>query len=118
MQNLDAGGFKVGYAATAMPIRYAVERGRWTEAATIVPPSPAPPHVLAIAVWARGLGLARSGSAEKAAGTVQQFGALQDATRGRGKPYRATQGRHTEARSRSLVCAGAGKAAGCGGRDT
>jgi hypothetical protein len=58
---LNARDFKIGYASTAMPIRYAVERGQWADAAAIVPPRAAPPHVLAIAVWARGLGLARTG---------------------------------------------------------
>jgi tetratricopeptide (TPR) repeat protein len=51
--------FKRGYAATAMPVRYAVERNQWAEAADIIPPAGAPPHVIAIAVWARGLGRAR-----------------------------------------------------------
>ena len=59
MPNLNPGDFKIGYASTAMPVRYAVERGQWADAAGIVPPTGAPPHVVAIAVWARGLGLAR-----------------------------------------------------------
>ena len=33
MPKLNTGTLKVGYAAVAMPIRYAVERGRWEEAA-------------------------------------------------------------------------------------
>ena len=63
MQKLDTGDFKIGYAATAMPIRYLVERHQWTDAALIISPAVAPPHVSAIAVWARALGLARSGRA-------------------------------------------------------
>ena len=66
MSNLDPGEFKIGYAATAMPVRYAVERGRWEEAAAIVPPTAAPPQVVAIAVWCRGIGLARSGTSRRA----------------------------------------------------
>jgi hypothetical protein len=58
MAALNAGDFKVAYAATAMPIRYAVERHQWAEAAAIVPAPGAPPYVSAIAVWARGLALA------------------------------------------------------------
>ena len=50
------GDFKIAYASTAMPVRYVVERGRWAEAAGIVPRRRSPPHVVAIAVWARGLG--------------------------------------------------------------
>ena len=64
---LTQGDYKVGYAATAMPVRYAVERKDWAAAAAIVPPpSTAPAHVIAIAVWARGLGLARTGHADEA----------------------------------------------------
>jgi len=61
MQNLNEGDFKVAYAATAMPVRYALERHQWREAARIEPLPVAPPQVVAIAVWARALGLARSG---------------------------------------------------------
>jgi hypothetical protein len=57
MSKLNSGDFKVGYASTAMPIRYAVERRQWAEAAIISAPAGAPPQVVAIAVWARGLGL-------------------------------------------------------------
>jgi len=66
MPKLDAGDFKVGYAFTAMPVRYAVERSQWADAANIVPPAGAPLHVVAIAVWARGLGLVRSGHPSEA----------------------------------------------------
>jgi hypothetical protein len=61
MQNLDGRDFKAAYASTAMLVRYAVERHQWAEAARIEAPQGAPPHVVAIAVWARALGLARSG---------------------------------------------------------
>ena len=54
----NAGDFKIQYASTAMPVRYAVERRQWSEAAAIVAPAVAPPQVVAIAVWARALGLA------------------------------------------------------------
>jgi protein-disulfide isomerase-like protein with CxxC motif len=62
MQSLDEDDFKVAYASTAMPVRYAIERRQWVEAAIIVPPQGAPPHVIAIAVWGRAPGLARSGN--------------------------------------------------------
>ena len=57
MPNPDAADFKVGYSATAMPIRYMVERHDWAAAAGVVPPTAGPPHVIAIAVWAKGLQL-------------------------------------------------------------
>jgi hypothetical protein len=62
----DEGDLKIAYAATAMPVRYVVERGRWADAAAIVPPTGVPPQVVAIAVWARGPGFARSGHAAEA----------------------------------------------------
>ncbi|HLZ91307.1 MAG TPA: hypothetical protein VKQ28_06295 [Candidatus Acidoferrum sp.] len=60
MSGLDTADFKTGYAATAIPVRYAIERNQWADAARVVVPAGAPPHVAAIAVWARGLGLIRS----------------------------------------------------------
>jgi hypothetical protein len=91
MQNLNAGNFKIGYAATAMPIRYVVERQEWGQAADIVPPSSAPPHVIAIAVWARGLGLARSGHPEDTLAAIQTLQQLQAQLDGSGNSYWATQ---------------------------
>jgi hypothetical protein len=61
MSGLDAADFKVGYAYTVMPIRLAVERSDWAGAAKIASPEGVPPHVAAIAVWARGMGLSRTG---------------------------------------------------------
>jgi tetratricopeptide (TPR) repeat protein len=59
--DLDMGDVVIAYAATAMPIREAVERGRWTDAARIASPKGAPASVVAIAIWSRGLGLSRTG---------------------------------------------------------
>jgi tetratricopeptide (TPR) repeat protein len=92
MPDLNAGSFKAGYAATAMPIRYVVERGQWAEAAQIAPPAAsAPPQVIAIAVWARGLGLARSGHPADAVAAVQELQRLQDKLRESGSEYWAAQ---------------------------
>ena len=91
MPELNRGDFKAGYAATAMPVRYAVERQQWAEAAAIEPPSSTAPHVIAIAVWARGLGLARTGhvgDARAQAATLQQ---LEDQLRKLGRDYWAGQ---------------------------
>jgi len=59
MESLGMADFKVGYAATAMPVRYAIERRHWDEAATIAPAPNSPPQVSAIAVWAHALGRIR-----------------------------------------------------------
>jgi hypothetical protein len=92
MQNLSMGEFKIGYAATAIPIRYIVERGSWKDAEEIVNPSAgAQPHVVAIAVWARGLGFARNGRSQEADRESETLLHLEDQLRASGIVYWATQ---------------------------
>lgn len=91
MSNVKPTDFKVAYASTVMPIRYAVERRQWKEAASIVPPAGAPPQVAAVAAWARGLGLIRSGRAADAADSIPQLKKLEEQLRSTGKDYWATQ---------------------------
>jgi len=83
--------FKAGYASTAIPVRYAVERNQWAEAAKIVPPAVAPPHVIAIAVWARGIGLARSGRAAEARPEIDKLRQFEEQLRGASNEYWAAQ---------------------------
>ena len=91
MPKLDQADFKIAYAYTAMPVRYALERRQWADAASIVPPKGAPPHVAAIAVWARGLGLARSGRTAEARKELAQLRQIEEQLRGSGNDYWATQ---------------------------
>lgn len=91
MTNLSTADFKIGYASTAMPVRYAVERQQWDDAARIIPPSGAPPHIVAIAVWARGLGLARSGRAAQAQPEIDRLHQIEEQLRAAGNDYWATQ---------------------------
>jgi len=91
MSKVNAGDFKIAYASNAMPVRYVVERGQWADAASIVPPTGAPPHVVAIAVWARGLGLARSGSAAEARVEIDKLRQIEEQLRTSGNDYWATQ---------------------------
>ncbi|MGA8540338.1 MAG: hypothetical protein WB566_12620 [Terriglobales bacterium] len=93
MQKLNSGDFKSGYASTAMPVRYAVERGQWADAAAIAAPAEALPQVVAIAVWARGLGLARSGNAAEARKEIDKLRQVEDQLRTSGSDYWATQAR-------------------------
>ena len=65
--------FKIGYAASAMPVRYAVERRKWSEAAQLEPLAGTQPHVSAITVWARAIGLARSGNPAAARRELDQL---------------------------------------------
>ena len=91
MPNLNTADFKVGYSATAMPIRYMVERHDWASAAAVAPPTAGPPHVIAIAVWAKGLGLARSGRAADARKQSDELQKLEDQLQTSGNGYWATQ---------------------------
>src|SRR5215471_5708480 len=91
MTQLAAGDFKVGYAATAMPVRYAVERKHWDEATHCVSPEGAPPHVTALAAWARALGYAHSGNAAAAEAELQSLQRLTDQLRAAGNQYWAGQ---------------------------
>jgi len=91
MSKLNTGDFKIGYAATAMPVRYAVERRQWADAATIVPPTGAPPHVVAVAVWARGLGLARNGRAAEAQAEAEKLRQIEGQLHASGSDYWANQ---------------------------
>jgi tetratricopeptide (TPR) repeat protein len=91
MSKLNFGDFKVAYASTAMPIRYAVERRQWIEAASIFPPKGAPPQVVAIAVWARGIGLARSGRVAEARVEIDKLGQIESRLRTSGYDYWDTQ---------------------------
>ena len=93
MATLNNGDFKVGYAATAMPIRYVVERREWQKAAGIVPLAGAPPHVVAIAVWARGIGMARSGRSEEARRQIAEIQRIEEQLQKSGNVYWATQAR-------------------------
>jgi len=92
MPDLKPTDAKVGYAATAMPVRYAVERKQWAEAAAIMPPPPsAPPQVIAVAVWARGLGLARSGNPDAARTQAAVLQDLEQKLRKSSRDYWAVQ---------------------------
>jgi hypothetical protein len=89
--NLDMSNFGIAYAATAIPIRYAVERGRWDDASSIALPSGAPPSVVAIAVWARGMGLARTGRVKDAREDADRLRQIEVQLRASGDNYWSTQ---------------------------
>jgi tetratricopeptide (TPR) repeat protein len=91
MAQLKTEDFKAGYASTAMPIRYLIERHQWADAAGIVPPAAAPPHVIAIAVWARGVGLARSGRAADTPPPIANLQRLEEQLHASSNDYWATQ---------------------------
>src|SRR5256885_14317751 len=60
MANLSPKYFKVAYAASAMPARYAIERRQWNEATQLAPLSDALPQASALTAWSRAVGFAHS----------------------------------------------------------
>jgi tetratricopeptide (TPR) repeat protein len=91
MPDLPVSQFKVGYAATAMPVRYAIERREWEEAAAIPPKPGSPPEVLATTYWCRALGLARSGKPDAAAPELEKLDQSLRQLRERNNDYWAAQ---------------------------
>jgi tetratricopeptide (TPR) repeat protein len=91
MGTLPAGQFKSGYAATAMPVRYAVERRQWGEAALCHSSPEAQRSVAAIAAWARAIGLARGGHPAEAGVEIRALRQMEVQLRTSGSSYWATQ---------------------------
>ena len=91
MKGLNIADSKSSYPTTAIPVRYVVERKQWAEAASIVPPTGAPPYVAAIAVWARGLGLSRSGRSREAGMEADRLRQIGTQLRAAGNDYWATE---------------------------
>ncbi len=88
---LTAGGFKIGYAGNAMPVRLAVESRDWAAAARLAPLPGSAPQVAAIVWWARALGRLRGASPGPADGDIAQLQACRDALRASGDAYWAAQ---------------------------
>jgi hypothetical protein len=91
MGAVPAADFKVGYAATAMPVRFAVERRDWTAAAALEPLSQAGPHVAAIVYWARAVAQAHTGNAQAAGAEIAKLDGCLQQLRAAGDTYWATQ---------------------------
>ena len=91
LKNLLAGDFKQGYAATAMPVRFAVEQSQWDLAAKIEPIPGSPPQVAAIAVWARAQGRTRGKQATDASGEIADLQKFEDQLYRAGDDYWAAQ---------------------------
>ncbi len=91
MQGLQGANFKVGYAATAMPVRLAVERRKWQDAAAIESATNTPPEVTAVAVWAKAIGLARLGRTTGATSELQKLRETERQLRSSGSDYWTNQ---------------------------
>jgi hypothetical protein len=100
-------------AFAAIPVRYAIERGRWAEAAALEPRGLSFPQAEAIIHFGRALGAARGGNPASARQDVEKLQALRDALSQAKNAYWAeqveiqrgaatawvarTEGRHAEA---------------------
>jgi tetratricopeptide (TPR) repeat protein len=91
MNALPAPQFKVGYAATAMPVRLAIERRDWDSAASLEPLPQSAPHVAALVYWARALGQARAGHPRSSDVDIGKLQACLSELKSGGNLYWATQ---------------------------
>ena len=88
--------FVPAYALAAMPARYALERGRWSDAASLTA-SPSEvaweriPQAAAITVFARALGAARNGDAAGARESAERLAVLHEALVAANETYWAEQ---------------------------
>jgi tetratricopeptide (TPR) repeat protein len=79
------------YAQSAIPARYAVERGDWKQAAALTPSPSVWPFTVALTHYARALGAARSGDPAAAEKDVQELARSRDALKTAKSEYWATE---------------------------
>jgi tetratricopeptide (TPR) repeat protein len=91
MTGLRATQFKIGYAASAIPVRLAIESQDWDGATRLEPLAGSPPSVTAVVYWARALGHARARPPSSADDDIGHLQARLDALRSSGDSYWATQ---------------------------
>ena len=91
MADIPTSRFKEGYAATAMPVRLAIERRAWNSAASLEPLPQSAPHVAALVYWARALGRARGEPARSSDADIDKLDECGRELRSAGNTYWATQ---------------------------
>ena len=96
IRKVNVENFVAAYAFAAMPARYALERGDWTQAAklTLSPPDLAWnkfPQAEGILVFARGLGAARTGDIAAARKDLERLQTLKEALTAAKSAYWAAQ---------------------------
>src|SRR2546422_5184471 len=74
----DSGRPTAHFGMAEIEARWAMERGKWTEAAAIDPRPNRFPHTESIIYFARAIGAARSGDAARARGDVDRLAALKE----------------------------------------
>jgi tetratricopeptide (TPR) repeat protein len=91
MDGLVGSDFKIGYAATVMPVRLAMERRNWEAAIALQAMPDSVPHVAAVVYWARAVANARSGRPQAADEDIVRLEACQQKLQAAGNAYWATQ---------------------------
>jgi tetratricopeptide (TPR) repeat protein len=91
MKDAPAIQFTSAYAATAMPVRLAIERQDWDNAASLDPPPQSAPQVAALVYWARALGRARGGNPRTPDADLGKLQACLSELKSVGNLYWATQ---------------------------
>jgi tetratricopeptide (TPR) repeat protein len=91
MTSITPSQFKEGYAATAMPVRLAVERRAWDSAASLEALPKSAPHVAALVYWARALGRARSEHPQSSDADIERLEECRRDLQSAGNSYWAAQ---------------------------
>lgn len=79
------------FAVSAIPARYAIERGDWAAAAALTPHPGLSPSTEAITRFARALGASRSGNPSTASADISRLAELRDTLRAMSDAYWAEQ---------------------------
>jgi tetratricopeptide (TPR) repeat protein len=79
------------FAMTAIPARYALERGAWEEAARTAVPQEGVPFTIAMAHFTRAIGAARTGRPDRATTDLERLAALRDQLEAEQNVYWAEQ---------------------------
>jgi hypothetical protein len=79
------------FAMTAIPARYALERGAWEEAAQTAVPEKGTPFTIAMAHFTRAMGAARTGHPDAAKADLERLAELRDRLKAEQNAYWAEQ---------------------------
>jgi hypothetical protein len=108
MGALSTKDLKIAYAATAIPVRLAFERGRWSDTSAAEPLPDSAPQVAAIAYWARALAHARSGHPDLAHADVAKIDACEAQVRAHGDVIWADQTNVLSKEARAWIASATG----------
>jgi hypothetical protein len=79
------------FAIAAIPARWALERGAWSEAAALEPKASDYPYAEAMTYFARALGASHTGALATAKGAIDSLASIQQRLRASGEAYWAQQ---------------------------